>query len=162
MRTRGIPKNPNDRFDDLYLAIPESGCWLWAGKLTAKGYGLFTLCRPKRYVRAHRFSYERYVSQIPIGKMVLHYCDVPSCVNPHHLFIGTAKDNLYDCIKKGRFTNHISRIFTPDDIDCIRSSPKGKITTELAKRFGVHPATIRRIRSGLAKNRAKEIRCQRR
>ena len=35
--------------------------------------------------------------------MACHKCDTPWCVNPEHIFIGTAKDNSLDAHAKGRF-----------------------------------------------------------
>lgn len=81
------------------IPVPESGCWLWTGGLS-KGYGNImdgTRCR-----LAHRVSYELFVGEIPKGKQVLHRCDVPCCINPRHLFLGTRSDNMRDCFQKGR------------------------------------------------------------
>lgn len=76
----------------------ENGCWLWTG---AHGrYG--NLSVNKRHMDAHRFSWLLHRGQIPDGMRVLHSCDVSLCVNPEHLFLGTAKDNTRDMLAKGR------------------------------------------------------------
>jgi hypothetical protein len=51
---------------------------------------------------AHHLTWMEVNGSIPEGLFVLHRCDVRSCVNPDHLFLGTAKDNTTDMITKGR------------------------------------------------------------
>jgi HNH endonuclease len=76
-------------------------CWLWTGKPNYWGYG--RLAVDKKALYAHRLSYELWVGPIPEDKpFVCHHCDIPLCVNPSHLFAGTAEDNNQDCAKKGR------------------------------------------------------------
>lgn len=79
-------------------------CWIWTGYKNKKGYGTFYKITEKQTVRAHRFSYELHKGKFNKKLLICHKCDNPSCVNPEHLFLGTAKDNTNDCIKKGRFT----------------------------------------------------------
>lgn len=90
-----------ERFETKYVPDPNSGCWLWFGLLTSKGYGRFG----KNGKRAHRISYMSFVGPIPLGMCVCHRCDQPSCVNPSHLFLGTVADNQRDMQKKGRWKN---------------------------------------------------------
>ena len=89
-----------DAFEERFIPEPNSGCWLWDGAVNDKGYGVFYWRRTRRY--AHRASYEIYRGPIRYGMFVCHKCDNPSCVNPAHLFEGTAEDNMQDCVRKGR------------------------------------------------------------
>ena len=93
-------KTVRQRFYAKFAPDPATGCWLWlAGKLK-KGYGQFSVGKKK--ITAHRMSWELHNGAIPNALLVLHKCDVPACVNPGHLFLGTYSDNIQDCIKKGR------------------------------------------------------------
>lgn len=75
-------------------------CWFWiAGHLT-KGYGYFS--NGKRQIGAHVFAYELEIGPVPKDMFVLHRCDNPQCVNPAHLFAGSAKQNMRDMMEKGR------------------------------------------------------------
>ena len=38
------------------------------------------------------------------GMFVCHTCDVPACVNPRHLYLGTAQTNMDDKVRRGRAT----------------------------------------------------------
>jgi len=90
-----------ERFHASYTAVPESGCWLWMGCCDKYGYGQISVKRKAK--AAHRVSWELHNGPIPKRLLVCHKCDVQSCVNPEHLFLGTQKDNIRDCISKGRF-----------------------------------------------------------
>jgi len=78
-----------------------SECWIWQGRTNLKGYGV---C----YYRGRNYGAHRLAAHVWLGLdlsrsdlQVCHHCDNPPCVNPDHLFIGTAKDNHEDRMKKG-------------------------------------------------------------
>jgi hypothetical protein len=77
-----------------------SRCWEWTGGHITKGYGMFFVGFNNK--GAHVVSYEIHFGTVPSGMYVCHNCDNPGCVNPSHLFIGTADDNNKDKVKKGR------------------------------------------------------------
>jgi hypothetical protein len=87
------------RFENSYIPEPNSGCWIWIAVCSHFGHGEFIL---KKKYAAHRFSWILHKGEIPKGLCVLHACDVPACVNPQHLFLGTRGDNNTDRAKKGR------------------------------------------------------------
>ena len=89
-----------ERVDRMSVPEPNTGCHLWMGPVNDAGYGKIKV--DGRMHRAHRVSYAANVSTIPTGMMVLHKCDTPACVNPDHLFLGDARDNILDATRKGR------------------------------------------------------------
>lgn len=58
------------------------------------GYGYINM--GGKNTRAHRVAYEFHKGPIPAGMFVCHTCDMPACVNPDHLYLGTQFDNMRD------------------------------------------------------------------
>lgn len=78
----------------------ETPCWIWSGSRFGSGYGQIKY--QNIFQGAHRASYKHFKGEIPQGHNVLHHCDIPLCVNPEHLFLGTQRDNIADMIAKRR------------------------------------------------------------
>lgn len=134
--------------------IPGSGCILWTGSITKGGYGYFSQTKQGKKIKtyAHRAVYARRFGPIPARTCVCHRCDVPSCVNPDHLFLGTHSDNMADMVKKGRSHRSIGESnggggkLTEWDVVSIRMDTRPR--HEIAAAFGVSGKTIWRVRSG--------------
>lgn len=133
------------------------GCWLWVGSQSG-GYGTFRLDGKMR--KAYRIAWELTNGPIPDGLFACHRCDNPLCVNPAHLFLGTAADNNRDRHAKGRsrglFVNgseHPRAKLTDGDVRTMRTlHADGQLPREIAVRFGVSRAQVAKIVTGKAWN----------
>lgn len=96
------PKTLEEAFNDKFIPVTESGCWIWIGASTGRYGWIWNPRSEPRHKPAHRVAYEIFKGPIPEGQHVCHHCDVTLCVNPDHLFLGTHTDNMRDMIKKGR------------------------------------------------------------
>ena len=124
-------------------------CWLWIGDHTTWGYGVVTtvINGIRRRTQAHRYVYEQLVGSIPKGKLVMHTCDNPPCVNPKHLKLGTVADNQKDMQEKRRSPRgleHWNGRLTDAQVRAIRKSTSSQ--TVLAYRYKVNPSHICRLR----------------
>lgn len=136
------------------------GCWKWLAATNDDGYGVITVTTDngKTAMLAHRLSWQLHHGPIPDGLDVCHTCDNPPCPRPDHLFLGTALDNIRDCVSKGRTNGaaksmpgerHPMAKLTWVAVDEIRSAPRGYGKTKaLCEKFGVGYSTISYIRAG--------------
>lgn len=146
---------------------PNSGCWLWRGNVLPSGYGLVRPVKGSRKLDyVHRVAYRAWRGNIPLGLCVLHRCDVRSCCNPAHLFLGTPKDNVLDMLEKGRMKfpigernvwranpqalyengKHLNAKLSVEQVRSLRKATKGNIAS-LCSQYGIDISTACHIRA---------------
>lgn len=138
-----------ERFMDKVSPEPNSGCWLWTADLGTYGYGRMSTSRTAGPVDAHRLSYRLFRGEIPKGAYVLHKCDVRSCVNPDHLFVGTHADNMQHGVDHKRWprgSKHWNVKLTEEQARFAKTSPLSR--REVAALLGCSDGTIQSIRNG--------------
>lgn len=134
-----------DRFWSKVDKCGEDECWEWTGFRLPSGYGRLWNTAGKPVLYPHRLSYEIHIGEIDDGYHVCHHCDNPACVNPSHLFVGTATDNARDRAKKGRNGSKL----TPSQARKIRQRIEaGDALEDIAESFGVVYQTVYNIKRG--------------
>ena len=137
-----------------HYEVNENGCWEWQG-YQYKGYGQLGHNYKKYWV--HRAAYQEYVGPLVKGMMICHKCDNPICINPDHLYQGTALDNNRDRAERnpdsGPYLYQVNTAkkfgMSVDDVRFIYTNAPNETTKDVLNR---HPLisrhTAQRIRNG--------------
>lgn len=139
-----LTENDISRFLDK-VVFADTGCWLWTGSQNSSKRPMFQLNR--RSEKAHRIMAYLTKPGFKCPLHVLHHCDVPMCVNPEHLFLGTHQDNIKDREAKGRRKapkgelSSCAKLTEKDVIEIRTARKEGRLTKAdmpaWASRFGI-------------------------
>jgi len=112
----------------LNKTIPTGECLEYPGPTDPTKYPQINLGKILAKVIPH-LSWGDNKMQSPVSRVVwfclhgkfpplyiCHKCDNPRCINPKHLFVGSAADNVHDSMEKGRFRPG-ERQFPPEPKD---------------------------------------------
>lgn len=145
-------KTAEERFWEKVNIGEDNECWNWTAYKNSNGYGSFWIGGNRIY--AHVLSYEMAFNVVSAGMCACHRCDVPSCVNPRHLFLGTIGDNNRDIRDKGRYSDRNgicngNHKLTSNDVKVIRSMLRGRVSLrKIARAVGVSTWPIKNIADG--------------
>lgn len=139
-----------DHFSAWIVPISDSGCWIWIGTTTSSGYGEVKFRGRKG--PAHRMAYMASKGDVPSDIMVRHACDIPCCVNPAHLSIGSQLENMADMCSRNRQSRGEHRpkakLTSTDVIEIRRLIRLGASQSHIAEQFGVSQPRISKINTG--------------
>ena len=143
-RGRIMAESLRQAFERYFKRGNEKECWPWLGSVSHTGYGELRY-KSKTY-RAHRVSYMLHISSFDDELFICHKCDNPPCVNPNHLFAGTANDNVQDKVNKNRqaqLQEHGRAVLNNQQAKEIKDLlAKGYARSQLAKMYHVSKSII--------------------
>ena len=120
-------------------------CWEWTEGCN-RDYGIFHDCNGSTYL-AHRVAF--VVTNGDTKLQVCHTCNNPPCCNPNHLYAGTQKDNMDQCVAEGRSNrgeSSSSAKLTEFDVYAIRwLRAGGWLQREIAEEYGICQSQVSRI-----------------
>lgn len=158
------PLQVQDFWTRVQVDAPDK-CWIWQGSIKSTGYG--QLMVNYKNISVHRYAYELANGPIPSGMFVCHSCDNRRCVNPAHLWLGTAADNYNDMVAKGRKgetprerraelararfgeRSYVAKLKRTDVIEIRRRVTNGESQRAVASDFHIDQSTVSSIIRGL-------------
>jgi hypothetical protein len=148
---RGVRETPSW---DLLMSRTTFGPEVYAGLGPCLLY-THRICSSTKYGRlsttswgdkyAHRWSWKhQHGTDIPVGMMICHKCDIHHCVNPFHLYLGTPFDNAKDMMERNEMS--FNRSLSNQDVKALQAMRSyGATHREIAEAFGISKQTVRRV-----------------
>ena len=129
----------------------NGGCWLWTGAQNARGYGRVQVGGAT--LLAHRVSFVLHKGPLNRHAQVCHKCDTPACVNPDHLYAGTAADNMRDAMERGQLVvphiGHIPALAPDRAAQIVAELRDGETQRAICRKYGIGKGTVHRVAKGL-------------
>lgn len=150
---RGSKTKRHRTIDRFWARVQKNprGCWLFIGAKTCHGGHIYFAKRDGSRVAAHRYSYQLHHGRIPPECVVMHSCDVPNCVRPSHLSLGTQKQNVHDSIIRNRRDAWgRQRLVIADVLEIRARFQAGEPQKAIAKSYGVSKGCIHAVVHGLS------------
>lgn len=150
-RVRGPGKKSlQQRFLEKVVTSKKNACWLWVGGHVSSG-GRGRIEVDSVPVTAPRVAWFLFFGEWPPNDLeVCHTCDIPACVNPAHLWLGTHQENMQDSMRKGRRyilrgEEHASSKLAAEQVRAIRKSKMPRAA--IAKQYKISISQVGNIRA---------------
>lgn len=136
------------REKEIVYEIDENRCWICTSHARSRD-GHVSVIRDGVRQILHRYFYKIYKGDFDESLIVRHTCDIPFCINPDHLVLGTHKDNVQDRVLRDRsakgVNNGRSKLTEIEVLEIFND--KNTPITHLAKKYKVDRKNIRNIKN---------------